>query len=1147
MLKLYHSNDLEVLKGLMLSVMQQQPPSVFEQDAILVQSQGMAHWLRLNIADELGVAAQLDFPLPSSFVWQVFNRLRPDLPERSHFDKQLMSWELLRLLPGLSAEPGYEAIAHYLEDDDSGIKCWQLSQTIADVFDQYLVYRPDWLLSWEQGNDEIEGADISVHPWQPGVWRALIKDSQALGHHLSHRAQLLNELPQLVQRYPERLSGLPKRLFVFGIAALPGSYWTVLDAISEQVDVHFFLLNPCRNFWGDIVDDRRRLRILRHHPDAAEYLERGNPLLASWGRLGRDFLTLVHDSELALDLEAWVEPELNCLLDWLKRDILELHDRQRAAYSTTALQDSQFKQPVLPQDDSIRVVSAHSALREVQRLHDQLLDWLEQDATLEPRDIVVMLPDIDQYAPYIDAVFSSASDRIPWAIADQSLSRENPVAESAVGLLGLPDSRLTITEVLDWLEVASIRQRFDIDEAELDDIKHWLDQARVRWGLDGQQRARLGLPEFEQNSWRAGLRQLLLGLMVPDDAGSWQGDWPVVAVEGNQAELLGKLLAFVDVLEYWQVHLGELRTAHDWIQLLPRLVDDFYATETQAGTREDRLEWAAQQAAIQRFRDAISRLQDDLEQSGMLAPQGPQQTETDMLSIRVLSQWFADTLNQQGGWQRFLAGPVNFCTLMPMRSVPFRVVCLLGMNDSDYPRVVPPVGFDLMVSGKTRRGDRSRREDDRYLFLEAVCSAQHKLYVSYRGRGVRENNPLQPSVLVSELLDYLADGFCLEADQIASHEHSRQQFLDWLVETLPLQPFHPQVFNAQTLLSGRKAVSGFHRLWHRVAGVGQETSHRASVFLPTQPLPLPEPLASGATLQWADVKAALRNSVRFFMQRRLQAGSEPDWQAHQTEEPFTLVGLEAYLLREQQLKRLLDNDGDAALETFIQRHQALGELPVNALGRYQADRLYQQIAPLANALQPWLHNPPESGTLMRDVCCQGVDYRVQGELADVYAGALVRYRVGHVGGSFILDAWLDLLLASACQTDVADVTEGAWVYGLNRRGEVTTLQLRSPEPELARAMIEYAVEACLQSWQAPQPLLPDLLFTLYSNPPEQHDAIVDKALAAEFGELADAALLRCLPDLPATLTDEHLRGQWQADYAWLFSPLLDHLSDTERH
>lgn len=263
MLYMYHSNDLDVLKALVARTVQSSPVDVFTAEAFLVQSQGMAHWLKLQLADELGVAANLDFPLPSSFVWRVFNLLKPELPQRSHFDKSIMAWKLTRLLPSLCEQPQCAAIRHYLEQDEQGIKCYQLAQKIADVFDQYLVYRPDWLLAWEKGQDHLDDVDVTTQPWQPYVWRALLADGLEHQHSLDHRARLLAQLPQLIREHPERLVTLPKRLFVFGIAALPGSYWQVLEAISSHIDVHFYLLNPCRNYWGDLLSDKQRLRILQ--------------------------------------------------------------------------------------------------------------------------------------------------------------------------------------------------------------------------------------------------------------------------------------------------------------------------------------------------------------------------------------------------------------------------------------------------------------------------------------------------------------------------------------------------------------------------------------------------------------------------------------------------------------------------------------------------------------------------------------------------------------------------------------------------------------------------------------------------------------------------------------------------------------------
>ncbi len=1146
MFRLYHSNDLDVLKGILLNLMQDSPASPFEQEAILVQSQGMAHWLKLQLADGLGVAAQVDFPLPSSFVWQVFNHLQPELPQRSHFDKHIVAWKLLRLLPDLVKQPECAPVAEYLHNDADGLKAYQLAQTIADVFDQYLVYRPDWLLSWEQGVDEVADTEVSLQPWQPHIWRALVADSRELGHSLSHRARLLEQLPSLVAQYPQRLQALPKRLFVFGIAALPGSYWQVLNAISAHIDVHFFLLNPCRNFWGDISSDKQRLRILQQQPKAAHLFDRGNPLLASWGRLGRDFLSLVHEAEAegtVQDIQAWVEPKPQSLLQYVQQDILELNDRQQGAFTAEALESSAFKQAIHPDDGSVRVISAHSPLREVQRLYDQILYWLDNDPTLKPRDIVVMVPDIDAYAPYIDAVFSShkahthdgdkqhGEYHIPWAIADQSMAQEDPLIDSFLRLLNVSESRLLITDVQDWLDVPAIRARFAISEDDLPVLRDWLGRARIRWGLDAQHREQLGLPAFEQNSWRKGLRQLLLGLMLPDSDNDFGGDFPVLAAEGNEAERLGQLMAFIDTLEHWQRCLSQTGlTSAQWPLLLAQLLNDFYLADD------------AEQRSLQRIRDAITSWQEELQLAGFTAE----------LTPTVVRSWFTERLGQQGGWQRFLAGPVNFCTLMPMRSVPFKAVCLLGMNDEDYPRRVTPVGFDLMVSGKSRRGDRSRREDDRYLFLEAVCSAQQYLYLSYRGRDVRENAELQPSVLVAELLDYLHDGFCLQGDEALPHQHSRAHFSEWLVEELPLQPYNAAQFPQHS--HGRQ-VPGYQELWASVAAAALAGTEEESGW---QGVQLPEPAElNKEQVLWPDVIQALTDPLKFFVRRRLKASLDSDWEQHDTSEPFAPAGLDGYQLKHSWLQRMLAeperlDNAAAEIQQFTRRQQALGQLPVHAIGKVWSDDITAGLMPLAQSLQVLTQQPMAARTLT----VQLDNTRIDGELQQAFvesstdgSGYLVLSRAGSIRGRDVLQAWLQLVLASAAEPGLI---HSAQLLGTDKKEPLQRLVLRAPTPALAQAQLRAALSWYWQCWCGPVLHLPDTLWQLQQElakisaktdvEDEQNEALdkwLQERLDSEFGELNSAYLQRCAPEFLQHLDADRAR-KWLGKYGTLMQAAAEH-------
>ena len=1174
MFKLYHSNDLDVLKELLVHQMQQGDSDPFIPEQILVQSQGMAHWLKLQIAESLGIAANIEFPLPSSFVWKVYNSVKPDLPERSHFEKESMTWKLTRLLPILINEEEnkelFAPIAHYLDaksgsdnkTDDRGInqqKVFALAEKIADTFDQYLVYRPDWLLAWEAGEDEIKDGDISHQPWQPELWRRLVADSEQLGHSLFHRARLTDQLVDIVREGREGLKDLlptssaeqPSRIFVFGIAALPGTYWQVLNAISEHVDVHFFLLNPCRNYWGDIVSEKSRAKLLQKDASLANYFTVGNPLLASWGKLGRDFVTLTHEAAneggretYFQDIEAYVDSRKACdrnLLQNIQNDFLELNNRSEAAFGITALENSQAKVAINNTDQSIQFVSAHSPLREVQTLFDQMLTWFDEDAAsdsavtpdigepLKPRDILVMVPDIDIYAPYIEAVFGSAADdqRIPWAIADQALNKENLIIDSFLRLLQLPNSRLTITDVIEFLEVPAVGQKFEIELQDLDQIKNWLTKANIRWGLDKSHRADLGLPSWDDNSWFKGLQQLILGLVMPDNAHALDQDWPVPGVMGSQGELLGKLMAFVDQLGHWYEVLSDQKKSRnplkkeEWQDLLLTLINDFYP---QQAFDENGL---SDQVVLQKVRDQIQRWQQELELAGFV----------EGLNHGVVLQYLTSCLTKQVGWQRFLAGPVNFCTLMPMRSIPFKIICMLGMNDEDYPRRVPPQGFDLMAQGQYRRGDRSRREDDRYLFLEAVVAAQKKLYISYRGRDSRENNELQPCVLVSELIDYISNGYVISGDEVLSHKESEKRLRKYLISEQLLQPFNTAYFSSDKNKS-------YHKLWQQVACVSNEletasTEDKIRIYQ-TSPF-IPEVLNDDRDdsirlyPELDDIKQCLINPAKFFMQRRLNVNLTQYWDETDVDEPFALDNLQAYLLNEAILETHLEGRS----EDFKQQQKSLGLLPAAGFSEYVLNQSEHKVAPLLEELNS--HFPTFEKMPPQSDCITISDYQLNGQLEHLMNGEagqhVFHFRSGGFKAKQILNLWLEHLFS--CARDDKDTMASSIGLGIDKEGCVEKCEFTPIGKDAAKDYLLQLIEFVNLCYIQPQPFFLSIALDYLTAESEKKESILHQASDSEFSQLNDEFVQRCFSKVLAEdefqFLNDHI-SLWQA----LLQPLLDH-------
>ena len=225
----------------------------------------------------------------------------------------------------------------------------------------------------------------------------------------------------------------------------------------------------------------------------------------------------------------------------------------------------------MPADDtSVRFVQTHSAQREVEVLHDRLLAWLDADPTLKPADIMVMVPDMANFAPHIHAVFGRFASHdprhLPYTVADTT-PRTEPLVQALDTLLQLPQLRVTRVEWQSLFEVAAVRKRFGLEEHDVAQLDTWLADAGVRWGLDAPHRKPWGIApdmaDANQNSWLFGVERLLLGYAVGSTAESlatpWADTLPQAGVGGLDARVVEGLLQW---LRHTQIALLKLRQDH---------------------------------------------------------------------------------------------------------------------------------------------------------------------------------------------------------------------------------------------------------------------------------------------------------------------------------------------------------------------------------------------------------------------------------------------------------------------------------------------------------------------------------------------------------------------------------------------------------
>ena len=982
-LTIISSNRVETLQFRLVEQLVANPPDdPFACEIIVVPTFAMSRWLNLRIAQQQGIAANIDYPQPGKWIWQLARQVLGEIAEEDPYSLENLAWRIFDALPGLLTVDAFKPLASYLEDDAGGVKRWQLSQRIANSFDRYQLYRPQKIRDWSRGEESH---------WQALLWREIVSQQQQ-----PHRVDVIS---QLLARLAEKSLGErpAQRVSLFALSSLPPLYVEVIQALSAHIDLQLYLHCPTDQYWADLASEKLKSRNRIANPEQDELYETRNELLASWGRQGQLFqdLLLDNDSLQAYDLDLFDEPDSSSLLGKIQQSIF-----------TLALEPQRFEA-----DNSLTLHCCHSAMRECQILHDQLLAMLEDDNSLNPEDILVMVPDIAGYAPYIEAIFQHASQsRLACNISDTTSADEHPMVVTFLQLLGLPQSRFPVSEILALLDNESLRSRFDIDDQSLPEIHQMIQASNARWGIDAAHKAEMNLPATAANTWQQARDRFFAGFSLGEDQ-LWHGIAPLDAWGEADIQTIGRFWFFFDRLSQWRKRLAKTQTAADWQLLLLQLIDDFFV---ETDTRESRL---------QQIRDAVTAI--PVNTSALISP---------MLITYLLRQQL-DSQEQSG---RLYSGGVTFCGMRPMRSVPFRVICLLGMNAEDFPRRDEPTDFELMANDFIA-GDPSKRNEDRYLMLETLLCARDRLYISYTGRSLKDNSPRQASLMVEELLDFIDHHFSADAQDGKPSKSLLQQ--------------HPmQVFSALNYQCGE---ASYNRYWYEVCQqIGAEAKQREPGW--SRPLlPLPE---EKADIELDQLRGFMRSPIDYFFKSRLGLflGSEDPTE---DDEPFELNKLQQWKLKQQLGEDLLRQQGDV-----VARMHAEGGLPHGHAAQAQVDSIARQQSDWLTQLQAYSGKSTQAIPL--ELSLTG-DARLVGVLAGYYPGlGLLACHPGNFRGYQLLALWLDHL--ALCANALWADGEQSLLLASDQSWSIEAL----PADQALRLLEDYCA-IYRQGMQCPLPILAD--------------------------------------------------------------------------
>jgi exodeoxyribonuclease V gamma subunit len=961
----------------------------FAEEVVVVPAKGVERWLSQQLAHRLGTAqgfgdgvcAGVRFMSPRSLVAAVLG-----LTDDDPWAADAMAWPLLAVLDESLDEAWCAPVAWHLGHFDSGAEAelrrgrrYAVAARLARLFAAYATQRPVLLSDWLDGRDS-DGRGVTLDAdlaWQPELWRRLVDRIAAPPPHARHADTLarLRDQPELFD--------LPERLSLFGHTRMPVTEVELVSALAVRRDVHLWLAHPSGALWDRLAATTSGAV---DRADDTSHQQADHPLLATLGRDSRELQLALAAVEFE-DHHTAMPGGPDTLLGWLQHDLRE---------NTLAHAAGRH----LAEDDrSVQVHACHGAARQVDVLREVLLGMLEDDPTLQPRDILVMCPDIETYAPLITAGFGLGdlvsgghpAHRLRVRLADRSLTQTNPLLGVASQLLDVAGSRATASQVLDLAQAEPVRRRFGFTDDDLDMIAAWVRESGIRWAFDRDHRAAFGLADYRQNTWRSGLDRVLSGVMMSDDARAWiDTTLPLDDVGSTRIELAGRFVEYVDRLRTVTDHLDGSRPIAEWLVVLRGGVD--------------RLTWVGRD-------DAWQVGQVGREFAGVAADAGTlADTALRLPDVRAL---LSDRLAGRPTRANFRTGTLTVCTMVPMRSVPHRVVCLLGLDDGVFPRIGLADGDDVLAR-RPVTGERDRRSEDRQLLLDAILAATESLVVTYTGANEHSGQLRPPAVPLGEVLDALDRTTAAPVRETVVVRHPLQPFDRKNLEPGRLGSPDPFTFDPTTLVAAGAAAGS----------------------RPPQPAFTAEPLAlpSGDDVELADLLAFFRDPVAGFF-RSLDVTLPWEVDGVSDTMPVELDSLEKWFVGDRMLRDMLAGiHPDAALQAEWRR----GTLPPGRLGWRTGTEIREGARQLAIRALTHRRVPAEAFDVDVDL---GGGRRLTGTVPSVYARRLVSVGYTRLGARHLLAAWVQLLALSA-NDDNHDWT--ALVIGRPPRGINPAARLFAP-------------------------------------------------------------------------------------------------------
>lgn len=866
------SNSLSALADQLTVEIARQNTGLFMPVRIVTQTEGMNNWLKEKMALKNGIAANLEFLRLNDLLYQIFKAAGGTYQKSLSADD--LSWLIYDLMGDDEIKTTYPQLAGYYQtnNQEDNLKKIELAKKISDLLDQYQAYRPEIIEKWNKG--ELYYNDVEEEKWQKDLW---IKAREKAGNLFPDKSvvkkfiiEKIND-PTAVQHIRQKIPNI----FIFGTVLLTEYHRDLLYLLSGQLPVFIFLPNPSPEiYWyedqtkKEIFYQQKRGRIVQENPVS-------NPLLLNWGKLIQNTIRLLFENDEVINQYDFAGAVT------FQKDTL-LHAVQHYISENSIPQENENFSDAKLNDGSILIQSCHSPIREVQSLYNYLVHLADKHpGEINARDIVVQVTDINRYASFIRAVFDNAPYKFPYKIADETFISSDSVSRALAEVLTLDENHFTSETVMQLLDYSCIKDRFQIYDP--DNLRRVVNEANIRYGIDGKTEN-----DSIYVSWNYGLKRIMYGLCISGGEEYGEGKesfFPLDTVEGSSSEEVIHFACFADTLIALIKEREKERTVSDWLDYVFELTQKLLFNEEDQDSEE--------------YRQLISVIE---------KASATREIFDKEISYYVFLKQFLSAIGNAAQEYHFARGGVTFCSTIPMRSIPFKVVAMLGLDFDKFPRKNTRVGFDLMIK-KPRKGDRDLKVNDKHLFLETIMSAGDFLYLSYNGQDIQTNAKKPPSILVDELLNFFYE-----------HAEHSDEVENRLVVEQPLHTFsrkygtNDKYYNYLLIPAEEKQI---------------KTDH-------------PEEINEMDEISFETLYSFYKNPIAWYYKNILNINLDQEDVVLPETELFSLNNLEEWKLKNSWL----NEDESEDLSVTLARKKKTGELPLGNFAEATWESIKEQAEPV---------------------------------------------------------------------------------------------------------------------------------------------------------------------------------------------------------